>query len=203
MGMALMPLDNGQPLADHPTQRPMALAMLKTLFAHKTWANAERYDGRATVEPAQHAEPLPTATRTLNHIYVVDRIFRAHGLVNPHGDTQSNTGETPLLGEPHLAAAETDRWFKSDLAGLDASTLATSLSFQFTNGDCGGMTREDMLFHVLTHGAYHRGHVGQMLKGMAITPARDLLTKFLHQRAPARGQNTSKLDPKRKRERDP
>ena len=166
----------------------MSLAMLKTLFAQKTWAHAELYDCMATVDPVQHAEPLHTAIRMLNHIHVVDRIFRAHLLGEPHGYTQSNTEETPDLGALHFAAAETDLWFESYVAGLDPSALAESLRFQFTDGDAGRMTREEMLFHVLTHGAYHRGNVGQMLKDISITPPRDLLTKFLHQREPARRQ---------------
>ena len=166
----------------------MSLSMLKTLYAQKTWANAELYDCLATVDAAQHAEPLHTALRTLNHIYVVDRIFRAHLLNEPHGYAQTNTVETPRLGELHFAATETDLWFESYLTGLDADALAESLSFSFTDGDAGRMTREEMLFHVITHGAYHRGNVGQVLKGIAIAPPRDLLTKFLHQREPARRQ---------------
>ena len=164
----------------------MSLAMLKTLFAQKTWANAELYDCMATVNPVQHAEPLHTATRTLNHIYVVDSIFRAHLLGELHGYTQTNTADTPELGELHFAAAEIDQWFESYLAGLSADALAESLVFCFTDGDAGRMTREEMLFHIITHGAYHRGNVGQVLKSIAVTPPRDLLTKFLHVREPAR-----------------
>lgn len=166
----------------------MSLAILKTLYAQKTWANAELYDRVTTVDAVQHAEPLHTAIRTLNHIYVVDRIFRAHLLGEAHGYAQTNTEETPTLGELHFAAAETDLWFESYLTGLDTNALAESLRFQFTDGDAGRMTREEMLFHVVTHGAYHRGNVGQVLKGISITPPRDLLTKFLHQREPARRQ---------------
>ena len=166
----------------------MSRAILRALFAQKTWANAELYDCMATVDPAQHAEPLHTAIRTLNHIYVVDRIFRAHLLGEPHGYTPTNTVETPALGELHFAVAETDLWFESYLAGVTADALAESLVFRFTDGDAGRMTREEMLFHLLTHGAYHRGNVGQVLKGISVTPPRDLLTKFLHQREPARRQ---------------
>ena len=164
----------------------MSIAILKTMYAQKTWANAELYDCMATVIANQHAELLHSAVRMLNHIYVVDCIFRAHLLGEPHGYTQANTVDTPALSELHFAAAETDLWFESYVAGLDSSALAECLNFQFTDGDAGRMTREEILFHVITHGAYHRGNVGQMLKGISIAPPRDLLTKFLHQREPAR-----------------
>ena len=45
-----------------------------------------------------------------------------------------------------------------------------------------------MLLHVITHGYYHRGNVGQVLKSMAIAPPRDLYTKFLHLQEPSRRQ---------------
>ena len=50
----------------------------------------------------------------------------------------------------------------------------------------GTMTRGEMLLHVITHGAYHRGNVGQMLKFISVAPPRDLFTKFLHYSEPAR-----------------
>lgn len=43
---------------------------------------------------------------------------------------------------------------------VTGAELDESISFNFTDGDVGTMTREEMLFHVITHGAYHRGNVG-------------------------------------------
>ena len=95
----------------------MSLSMLKTLYAQKTWSNAELYDCIATVDAAQHAVPLHTALRTLNHIYVVDRIFRAHLLGEPHGYAQTNTVETPPLGELHRQPAQPRKGLKTGFCG--------------------------------------------------------------------------------------
>lgn len=167
----------------------MSQKILSSLFAQKAWANRELFDALAAPAVAAHADRLHTAIRTLNHIYVVDRIFRAHLLGEPHGYTSTNTTETPTLGDLHFAVAETDIWFEGYVANVSAQALAESLVFRFTDGDAGTMTREEMLFHVLTHGAYHRGNVGQVLKDISIAPPRDLLTKFLHVREPARRQS--------------
>jgi uncharacterized damage-inducible protein DinB len=166
----------------------MSKKILSSLYAQKAWANGELFDALASVPAAEHATALHTAIRTLNHIYVVDRIFRAHLLGESHGYAATNTTETPGLGELHFAVAETDSWFENYVTGLGEQDLAESLVFRFTDGDAGTMTREEMLFHVLTHGAYHRGNVGQVLKDISVTPPRDLLTKFLHVREPARRQ---------------
>jgi uncharacterized damage-inducible protein DinB len=160
--------------------------LLPSLFAQKSWASTELFNRLATVtEPAQ-AGVVHAATRMLNHIHVVDCIFRAHLIGETHGYTATNTVETPDLGELQFAVAETDGWFETYLGTVSPAALAEPLPFQFTDGDRGCMSREEMLFHVITHGAYHRGNVGQMLKGIDVAPPRDLLTKFLHLREPER-----------------
>ena len=166
----------------------MTQKVLSTLFAQKSWANRELFDVVASVTAAEHAAARETATRTLNHIYIVDQIFRAHLTAEKHGYTATNTTETPDLGELHFAVAETDGWFEKYVATISAQALAEKISFQFTDGDSGTMTREEMLFHVLSHGSYHRGNVGQVLKGISVAPPRDLLTKFLHVQEPERRQ---------------
>ena len=166
----------------------MSQKILSSLFAQKSWANRELFDVVASMTSTEHAASLHTAIRTLNHIYVVDRIFRAHLLGEKHPYTATNTMETPELGELHFAVAETDLWFENYVSRIADQALAESLSFQFTDGDSGTMTREEILFHVLTHGSYHRGNVGQVLKDISVAPPRDLYTKFLHVHEPSRRQ---------------
>ena len=164
----------------------MSKKSLQSLFAQKSWANNDLFNALAEVPSEEHARAIHTATRTLNHIYVVDRIFRAHLLGEAHGYEATNTDATPELGELQFAVAETDAWFEGYAAAVTEAQLCEAISFRFTDGDAGTMTREEMLFHVLTHGAYHRGNVGQIMKSVSIAPPRDLYTKFLHVREPAR-----------------
>lgn len=166
----------------------MSQKILASLFDQKSWANRELFDVVASITSTEHAASLHTAIRTLNHIYVVDRIFRAHLAGEKHPYTATNTSETPELGELHFAVAETDLWFENYVSKIADQALAESLSFQFTDGDSGTMTREEMLFHVLAHGSYHRGNVGQVLKDISVAPPRDLYTKFLHVHEPSRRQ---------------
>ncbi len=161
---------------------------LPSLFAYKSWSNNELFHLLSTIDARQHADAVHTAIRTLNHIYVVDCIFQAHLQGTPHHYTATNTEATPELGELQFAVAQTDAWFERYAAGVSAEQLRETLSFRFTDGDAGRMTREEMLLHVVTHGGYHRGNVGQVLKSISVSPPRDLYTKFLHQSEPARRQ---------------
>lgn len=161
---------------------------LQSLYAQKSWAHNELYNTLATVTAAEHAEAVHAAVRMLNHIHVVDCIFQAHLQGQPHGYQATNTDVTPDLGELQFSASETDAWYERYVAQISSAQLGEPIHFQFTDGDSGTMSREEMLAHVLTHGAYHRGNVGQMLKSMAVAPPRDLYTKFLHVSEPARRQ---------------
>lgn len=163
----------------------MSLATLKSLYGHKAWTNAELFSALAAV-PVQHADERHTCIRTLNHIHVVDRLFRARLAGEPAPFEATNTRDTPTLEALREAVADTDAWYLAYVSGVTEAELASALDFTFADGDAGRMSREEILMHVVTHGAYHRGNVGQVLKSLSIVPPRDLYTKFLHQSEPAR-----------------
>lgn len=163
----------------------MTTQTLKSLFAYKAWANRELFALLASLS-AEHAEQLHTCIRTLNHIHVVDRLFRAHLGAEPRPFDATNTKETPSLAQLRADVEATDAWYVNYVAALPASACAEMLDFTFTDGDRGRMSREEILLHVVTHGGYHRGNVGQLLKSISVAPPRDLYTKFLHQSEPER-----------------
>ena len=163
----------------------MSLTTLKSLFTYKAWANSELFALLARLPPST-AEQLHTCLRTLNHIYVVDRIFRAHLCGEPRPFDATNTKETPTLGQLATEVAATDAWYESYVTKLTEPALSEVVAFTFTDGDTGRMTREEVLLHVLTHGGYHRGNVGQVLKSISVAPPRDLYTKYLHDSEPSR-----------------
>lgn len=165
----------------------MSTTTLRSLFGYKSWANRELFALLADV-PSEHAEHLHTCIRTLNHIYVVDRIFRAHLSGEPRPFDATNTKSTPTLAQLQSDVAATDTWYEQHVASLSADKLVEVIEFQFTDGDSGRMSREEILLHVITHGGYHRGNVGQVLKSLSIAPPRDLYTKFLHLGRRGQGQ---------------
>lgn len=159
---------------------------LATLFEFKRWANAELME---TV--ALHAESLPpdaatAIVRLLNHTHVVDRIFRGHLSGVKHGYAATNTPETPTVAELRAAMADTDTWLVDFARSQGPKDLERTCRFTFTDGDAGEMTVGEMLVHLITHGAYHRGTAGRLLREANISPPRELLTRFLHESQPAR-----------------
>lgn len=159
---------------------------MKNKFRYKAWANAEILGSIAGIDASRHPGQWEQAVRLMNHTYVVDRIFAAHlgGTAQPFGGT--NTPETPGLEQLRERIEASDAWYQQYVGQVRADELLESISFTFTDGDRGSMTREEMLFHVLAHGTYHRGNVGMILASCGIDRPRDTFTRFLHAIEPAR-----------------
>ncbi|MGL6608166.1 DinB family protein [Aeromonas hydrophila] len=164
----------------------MPTSTLLSLFRYKAWADGELLDALATLDPAQYGEAHHTALRIFNHIHVVDAIFKANLLGEPHGFSATNTPETPTLTMLRSAIGKLDAWYLDYLADLSQADGEAVLSFNFVDGDKGQMSRAEMLLHLVTHGGYHRGAIGRILVQCGITPPRDTLTTFLHRSEPGR-----------------
>jgi uncharacterized damage-inducible protein DinB len=162
------------------------MSTIKSLFGHKASINSQLFSVLATANTKQHANEVNDALVILNHIYIVDRIFRAHLLGEQHGYSAAKSAITPELSELQGNVAETDTWYVDYSSNILTDQLGETIEFSFTDGDAGSLTREEILLHVITHGSNHRGNVSQILKSISVTPPRDLYTKFLHESEPAR-----------------
>ena len=162
------------------------MTLLQSLFRQKAAINEELFAVIGGVDAEAQAAERHGLIRLMNHIHVVDRIFAAHLRGELHGYLATNTPETPPLQVLHEAVLLADRGFLELVDLLTPPQLAQSVDFTFTDGQRGRMSREEMLGHVITHGSYHRGEVGQALKRIAAVPPRDLFTAHLHRTEPQR-----------------
>jgi uncharacterized damage-inducible protein DinB len=75
--------------------------------------------------------------------------------------------------------AATDAWYIDYARNASSDALAEVIDFAFVDDSAPGrMTRGDMLAHVITHGASHRGGIGKMLEGLKVRGASDMVTTF-------------------------
>ena len=77
--------------------------------------------------------------------------------------------------EPNLARLR--REWTSFLEHLGPNDLASSISYTNTKGERWESTVEDVLTHVLLHGAYHRGQIASGLREAGLTPP---CTDYIH-----------------------
>lgn len=163
-----------------------APASLHALFSYQAWANDELLKKMEGFDPEQHKEEHHTALRLINHSLVVNQIFAAHLVGEKNKFSADNTPGTPSLPDLHRAIAASDRWYLEYLREVTAELLSESVSFVFTDGDSGYMTREEMLSHVVTHGGYHRGEVGRIMTQLSLPLPWDTFAVYLHSREPMR-----------------
>lgn len=159
---------------------------MQNKFRYKAWANAEILGALAQLDPARHPDQWKQAIRLMNHTWVVDRIFAAHLEGTVHAFDATNTAGTPGLDQLRECIAHSDAWFLDYVDRIGDERRHEVVRFSFTDGNAGTMTRDEMLFHVLAHGAYHRGNVGMILAACGMDRPNDTFTRFLHLVEPER-----------------
>jgi uncharacterized damage-inducible protein DinB len=159
------------------------LSSARMLTQYKAWANEITFSTASSLPEGEATKERPTRFKTmvntLNHVYVIDCIFRAHLEGKPHGYTDRNTPTHPPLPELWTAVKDVDRWYVDYAVSLSDEQLATPVDFRFVDGGEGRMTRLEMILHVVNHGTYHRGFVGDMMYQIPVTPPANDLTVFL------------------------
>jgi uncharacterized damage-inducible protein DinB len=162
---------------------------LSSFFSYQAWANEAFFDKLAIMDRGRNEQAYYQAIRLLNHTYVVARIFAGHLIGRPHGYTSDNTDETPELEDLRNAVITSDQWYLDYVKRITPDQLIEKITFSFTDGDKGTMTRQEMLAHIVTHGCYHRGEVGRILAQASAQLPWDTFAVFLHQTEPERRQH--------------
>jgi uncharacterized damage-inducible protein DinB len=139
----------------------------RTLTRYKAWADRMIFDAVSALPEEETLKPRPGVFRnmvhTLNHIYVIDRVFQAHLEGREHGYTARNTRDCPALADLRRAQAEIDQWYIDRFDAMSEGELNTRIEFTFIGGGHGAMTRGEILLHLVNHTTYHRGNVASMI----------------------------------------
>jgi uncharacterized damage-inducible protein DinB len=157
--------------------------MAGQLARYNAWANKVIFDAVAALPPGEAEKPRTTLFKnmvhTLNHNYIIDRIFQAHLEGRKHAYTARNTQDHPPLGELWRAQQAVDAWYVDWAAAIPAEKLDEIVRFEFVGGGDGAMTRAQMLLHVVNHTSYHRGFVADLFFQVPARPPITDLTVYL------------------------
>jgi uncharacterized damage-inducible protein DinB len=157
----------------------MANPFLVSLFEHKAWCNAGLVEALRAAQARVDAMSWTVILLTFEHTSIVDRIFKAR-LEGAEPGFASVTGNTlPDLDALARTMAETDAWYVRYASNVSAPELEQLVEFTYiSDGMAGLMSRRDILGHVITHGASHRGAIGKMLETLGMPGAPDMMTTF-------------------------
>jgi len=173
--LAPQPVDFGYP---QPGAGPMSNHALVQMFEHKAWSNQRLIAAlRAAPEGVDRRE-MAIVLLTLEHTGIVDRIFKARLTGGEHGFA-AVTGDTrPDIDRLAEMLRARDAWYVDYVGRVSEEELEAVVEFTYVDGDPGRMTKGQILGHLITHGAAHRGAIGGRLGAMHVAGPSDMMTTF-------------------------
>jgi len=162
------------------------LMLLQTPLKYKAWADRRTLDAVAQIEDPNPQETLAFVCQQLNHMVRVEELFRARliGTSDPHAST--NTEELPQLGELDRRLMASNQWLQDYVDTLRPDQADDRIRFTFVDGRNGMLTREEVIYHLINHGTYHRGAIGHALDLAGAPRPADTYTVFVHAAEPER-----------------
>ena len=100
--------------------------------------------------------------------------------------TQTNTEFLPSLDELKQRIDKSHLWFIEFVQNIQSDQLAVIIHFQFIDKKTGSLSIEEILFHLINHGTYHRGNIAHALHHAQVVHPADTYTVFIHQNEPER-----------------
>jgi uncharacterized damage-inducible protein DinB len=157
----------------------------RMLARYNAWANQLTFDAVAAL-PSGEAEKerkslFRNMVHSLNHNYVIDRIWQAHLEGRDHGYEGRNTKDHPPLAELWRMQQEIDAWYIAWSDRLSDAALDERVRFTLIGGNQGVMTRGEILLHVVNHTSYHRGFVADLFYQVPARPPTTDLPVYLRE----------------------
>lgn len=156
---------------------------IQMLTRYNAWANKAIFEAVAALPAGEADKERPTLFRnminTLNHIHVVDLIWRAHIERRAHGIAALNTVLYTDLNELWRAQQAIDAWFIAWGDTLSETDADETVHFTLIGGRQGEMRRREIVMHLVNHTSYHRGFVADMFGQIPARPPLTDLPVFL------------------------
>src|SRR5215469_3255129 len=157
----------------------MDIATARMFARYRAWADALTYQAVARLPPGEAAKTrrnlFKSILGTLNHTYLIDRVWQAHLESRDHGFKTRNAMLHEDLTELWTAQQAANRWWIDWSETQTDASLAETVHFRFMSGEAGAMTRSAILLHVVNHATYHRGWIAEMFVDVpAKIPTTDL-----------------------------
>lgn len=141
----------------------------RRLFSYDAWANQE------VIRAMKAADPLPgKSLKWITHINGAERIWWDR--------LQSHPQSVPVwpdwtLQECEARTREMDRFWMEYLAQKTEPSFFNPVSYVNSKGESFSSTPYDILVHVVTHSAHHRGQIAADMREAGFTPA---YTDYIH-----------------------
>ena len=141
-------------------------------FAYDDWANREVWSTFVSAPTVK--DPPASCVTWLAHIVAAERLWLARLQAQP-----SPLAVWPKLSQPELSRQldELRSLWPAYLDELEHADLEREITYTNSRGERCTNRIEDVLEHVLFHGAYHRGQIASALRAAGLEPP---CTDYIH-----------------------
>ena len=162
------------------------LVDFEKLFLYKQWSDQRLFNAIEQIDQNQFPQDYDFARQQLNHMMIVEELFRARLERHAPPHSQTNTPNLPSLVELQQRITISDTWFIGFVQNLTPVQLSEILHFHFIDGKIGQLSVAEILFHMINHGTYHRGNIAHALHHAQVVHPADTYTVFIHEVEPER-----------------
>ena len=140
------------------------------LFAYDAWANHEVLAGLRAAKP----EPPARSLKFIAHILASEQLW-----LERLEEKEQTLPVWPefAIAECEKLAVELSQLWKSYLEASNEAGLGRSVRYRNSKGENWNSRKDDILMHVVTHSAYHRGQIAADMRNAGSIPA---YTDFIH-----------------------
>lgn len=158
--------------------------MFRQYFEFKDWADARTIEATSRLD--ESSDTFAFITQQLNHMIIIEELFHARllGRSDPHNET--NSAVLPSFAVLKLRKMALNQQFLGYVNIADEKEVEREISFVFKDGKPGMMRVHEILFHIITHGSYHRGNIAHALDLAGMPHPVDGFGLYIHEAEPLR-----------------
>ena len=139
---------------------------LLSLLDYNAWAN-EAYFRQIDELPAeevtrQRPSLMNSILISINHLLVIDKVWMAHMKGEKHSYESLQTILHENLDTLWADKDQMNQEIRDYVAGLSEDELNEVIEFELIGGNKGSLPRYLVITHLVMHGGFHRGFIGDM-----------------------------------------
>ena len=162
--------------------------LVEVSFNYKAWSDRRTLDAIARLDAGRSRPRWPSPCNS-SITWRSSRNCSGRACWASRRPQQTNSEVVPGYDVLRRRLEDSAAWFASYVAELPLERRGEWLRFRFADGRDGGMTRQEILFHIVNHGTYHRGAIGHALDLAGAPRPADTYTLYIHPRSRSGGNS--------------
>lgn len=141
--------------------------MFVDAFNYKKWADERTLDAINHVNKKEFSDSYSFVLQQISHIVIVEELFRSRLENKSPLHEATNSDIVPRLDELIKRLQVTSNWYINYVSNIEK--FQNVIPFKFVDGKSGAMRANEILFHILNHGSYHRGSIAHALDSAGVS----------------------------------